>query len=121
MLPRVGHIQFLNCLPLYHMLVRSGAVLDMDLYKDTAIALCRQLLAGRLDISPVPAIEYARHARDLLLLPDLTVSSNGRVMSILLVSKVPAEKLARQARCAHQYVCHVAGAGKNHPARKVRR
>ncbi len=93
MRPRVGHIQFLNCLPLYHMLVRSGAVLDMDLYKDTAIALCRQLLAGKLDISPVPAIEYARHARDLLLLPDLTVSSNGRVMSILLVSKVPAEKL----------------------------
>ena len=93
MRPRVGHIQFLNCLPLYHMLVRSGAVLDMDLYKDTPIALCRQLISGNLDISPVPAIEYARHARDLLLLPDLTVSSNGRVMSILLVSKVPAEKL----------------------------
>ena len=93
MRPRVGHIQFLNCLPLYHMLVRSGAVLDMDLYKDTPIALCRRLIDGKLDISPVPAIEYARHAADLLLLPDLTVSSNGRVMSILLVSKVPAEKL----------------------------
>lgn len=75
------------------MLVRSGAVLDMDLYKDTPIALCRRLLDGKLDISPVPAIEYARHARDLLLLPDLTVSSNGQVMSILLVSKVPAERL----------------------------
>jgi chorismate dehydratase len=93
MRPRVGHIQFLNCLPLYHMLVRSGAVLDMDLYKDSPLALCRRLLSGKLDISPVPAIEYARHARDLLLLPDLTVSSNGRVMSILLVSKVPVEKL----------------------------
>ena len=93
MRPRVGHIQFLNCLPLYHMLVRSGAVLDMDLYKDTPIALCRRLIDGKLDISPVPAIEYARHAADLLLLPDLTVSSNGRVMSILLVSKAPAEKL----------------------------
>lgn len=94
MRPRVGHIQFLNCLPLYHMLVRSGAVLDMDLCKDTPIALSQRLLAGRLDISPVPAIEYARHARDLMLLPDLTVSSNGAVMSILLVSKVPAEQLA---------------------------
>ncbi len=93
MRPRVGHIQFLNCLPLYHMLVRSGAVLGMDLYKDTPIALCRRLLSGKLDISPVPAIEYARHAQDLLLLPDLTVSSNGNVMSILLVSKVAAEKL----------------------------
>jgi chorismate dehydratase len=30
----------------------------------------------------------------VLLLPDLTVSSNGRVTSILLVSKVPVQKLA---------------------------
>jgi len=93
MRPRVGHIQFLNCLPLYHMLVKSGAVLDFDLYKDTAIALSERLLSGRLDISPVPAIEYARHSDEVLLLPDLTVSSNGRVMSILLVSKVPVKKL----------------------------
>ncbi|MEI6127442.1 MAG: menaquinone biosynthesis protein, partial [Pseudomonadota bacterium] len=93
MRPRVGHIQFLNCLPLYHMLVRSGAVLAMDLYKDTPIALSKRLLCRKLDISPVPAIEYARHAEDLLLLPDLTVSSNGRVMSILLVSKVPVQEL----------------------------
>jgi len=93
MRPRVGHIQFLNCLPLYHMLVKSGAVLDIDLYKDTPTALSRRLLEGKLDISPVPAIEYARHAGDLLLLPDLTVSSKGQVMSILLVSKVPLEEL----------------------------
>ena len=96
MRPRVGHIQFLNCLPLYHMLVKSGAVLDMDLYKDTPIALSKRLLSGKLDISPVPAIEYARHADDLLLLPDLTVSSNGRVMSILLVSKIPVRELDRR-------------------------
>jgi len=97
MRPRVGHIQFLNCLPLYHMLVRQGVVLDVDLYKDTPIELCRRLLAGTLDISPVPAIEYARHADELLLLPRLTVSSSGRVMSILLVSKVPAAKLDGRA------------------------
>ena len=33
--PRVGHIQFLNCLPIYWGLMRSGALLDVDLHKDT--------------------------------------------------------------------------------------
>ena len=29
--PRVGHIQFLNCLPIYWGLVRSGGLLDVEL------------------------------------------------------------------------------------------
>ena len=33
--PRVGHIQFLNCLPIYWGLVHSGALLDLDLVKDS--------------------------------------------------------------------------------------
>lgn len=33
--PRVGHIQFLNCLPLYWGLARTGTLLDMELTKDT--------------------------------------------------------------------------------------
>src|SRR5262249_11410060 len=32
--PRVGHIQFLNCLPLYWGLVRDGTLLDVELTKD---------------------------------------------------------------------------------------
>jgi len=93
MRPRVGHIQFLNCLPLYHMLVKSGAVLNLDLFKDTPVALSRRLFSGELDISPIPAIEYARHADEVVLLPDIAVSSYGKVKSILLVSTVPAEAL----------------------------
>jgi chorismate dehydratase len=93
MRPRIGHIQFLNCLPLYYMLVKKGVVLDIDLYKDTPAQLCERLVSGRLDISPVPSIEFARHARDLLLLPGIAVSSRGPVMSIILASKVPIDRL----------------------------
>ncbi len=93
MKPRVGHIQFLNSLPLYHCLVKNRVTLDIDLFKDTPKALCRRLLSGELDISPVPAIEYARNADKLLLLPDLTISSDGLVMSINLISKFPIEEL----------------------------
>jgi chorismate dehydratase len=94
MLPRVGHIQFLNCLPLYYGLVKNGVLPEIELYKNTPTELSQRLLRGELDISPIPAIEYARHAAELLLLPRLTVSSDGRVLSILLVSKVPAEELS---------------------------
>jgi chorismate dehydratase len=91
--PRVGHIQFLNCLPLYHGLVHDGAVLDMELTKGTPTELNRLLLAGALDIAPISSVEYLRHAGDLLLLPDLTVSADGPVKSIVLASRVPAPAL----------------------------
>lgn len=94
MRPRLGHIQFLNCLPLYYGLVKSGdALLDVDLVKAAPKRLAGQILANELDIAPIPAIEYARHADDLALLPDIAISSDGEVQSILLVSKVPAEEL----------------------------
>lgn len=93
MLPRVGHIQFLNCLPLYYGLLKNGVLSEMVLYKNTPTELSARLLRGELDVSPIPAIEYARHADTLLLLPRLTVSSDGEVLSILLVSKVPIREL----------------------------
>jgi chorismate dehydratase len=89
----VGHIGFLNCLPLYYGLVRDGALLDMELSKGTPTELNRRLLAGELDVAPISSIEYLRHAGRLLLLPDLTVSSDGPVQSIALVSRVPAGAL----------------------------
>ena len=93
--PRLGHIQFLNCLPLYYGLVKSGDhLLDVDLVKAAPRQLADDILAGSLDIAPVPAIEYARHADGLVLLPEIAISSDGEVQSILLVSKHPAPELA---------------------------
>ena len=89
----MGHIQFLNCLPLYYGLVQDGALVDMELTKGTPTELNRLLLAGALDIAPISSIEYLRHADELLLLPDLTVSADGPVKSIALVSRVPPEEL----------------------------
>jgi chorismate dehydratase len=86
--PRVGHIQFLNCLPLYWGLMRSGALLGVDLHKDTPDRLSAALVAGDLDIGPISLVEYLRHADDLLLLPDLAVGSDGPVLSVNLVSTV---------------------------------
>lgn len=91
--PRVGHIQFLNCLPLYWGLVHSGALLDVDLRRDTPDRLSDRLVAGDLDIAPISVVEYLRHADELVVLPDLAVGSDGPVMSCVLVSQLPLDQL----------------------------
>lgn len=91
--PRVGHIQFLNCLPIYWGLMRSGALLDVELTKDTPDRLSADLVEGRLDVGPISLVEYLRHADRLLLLPDLAVGSDGPVLSVNLVSTRPPAEL----------------------------
>jgi chorismate dehydratase len=91
--PRVGHIQFLNCLPIYWGLVRTGALLDVELTKDTPDNLNDALVRGDLDIGPISLVEYLRHAEDLLLLPDIAVGSDGPVLSVNLVSQRPLAEL----------------------------
>ncbi|EGO64778.1 menaquinone biosynthetic enzyme MqnA/MqnD family protein [Acetonema longum] len=96
MRPRVGHIQFLNCYPLYYGLVKNDVLLDVELTKGTPAELNRWLPEGRLDISPISSIEYARHQDDLLLLPGLSISCNGPVKSVYLVSRRPIAGLDKQ-------------------------
>ncbi|MBS3974605.1 MAG: menaquinone biosynthesis protein [Actinobacteria bacterium] len=92
--PRLGHIRFINCMPLYYGMEKREALLDIDLVEANPAELARELLAGALDIAPIPAIEYARHAGEFVLLPDIAISSCGEVQSILLLSKAPAEELS---------------------------
>jgi chorismate dehydratase len=91
--PRVGHIQFLNCLPIYWGLMRSGALIDVELYKDTPDRLNQALVSGDLDIGPISLVEYLRHTDELLLLPDLAVGSDGPVLSVNIVSTRPLAEL----------------------------
>jgi chorismate dehydratase len=91
--PRVGHIDFLNCLPLYDGLVRSGALLDVRLRRETPDVLNGLLLAGELDIGPISLVPALQHADEIVVLPDLAVGSDGPVLSVVLVSTRPVEEL----------------------------
>ncbi|TRV77750.1 menaquinone biosynthesis protein [Streptomyces sp. 130] len=91
--PRVGHIQFLNCLPLYWGLARTGTLLDLELSKDTPEKLSEQLVRGELDIAPVTLVEFLRNADDLVAFPDIAVGCDGPVMSCVIVSQRPLEDL----------------------------
>jgi len=92
-LPRVGHIGFLNCLPLYWGLQAIGADAGMRLLRDTPDHLSDALVAGDLDIGPISLIEALRNADDLLVLPEVAVGSDGPVRSVCLVSRRPLADL----------------------------
>src|SRR5881398_4075839 len=64
---------------------------DVEEVQGVPTDLNRCLLAGELDVAPIPSIEYARHADRLRILPRLCVSSEGAVDSIQLVSRLPLE------------------------------
>lgn len=91
--PRLGHIDFLNCFPLLWGLGKVGSLLSIELTRDTPDNLGRALVAGDLDISPISAYEFLRHADDLVVLPDIAIGSDGAVMSCLILSRVPQEEL----------------------------
>lgn len=91
--PRVGHIEYLNCLPIYWGLMRSGALIDVELTRAPPVALNDALVAGDLDIAPISLVEYLRHADELLLLPDVAVGSDGPVLSVNIVHDRPLSQL----------------------------
>lgn len=94
---RVGHIEFLNCYPLYYGLEQRAAAgetaADFTLVPGVPTALNRMLTEGEIDFGPISSITYARHHRQLLLSDRLSISSKGAVDSIQLVSRRPLEEV----------------------------
>ena len=90
---KIGRIPYINCYPVYGAIDRGVVQLDAELVDGVPTDLNRQMAAGALDISVVSAVEYARDADRYLLLPDLAISCDGPVRSVMLFSKRPAGEL----------------------------
>ena len=91
---RVGRIPYINCYPVYGAIDRDIVRLDGTLVTGVPSGLNARMAAGTLDVSVVSAVEYARDSGRYLLLPDLAISCDGPVRSVLLVSTRPAAELA---------------------------
>jgi chorismate dehydratase len=90
---RVGRIAYVNCYPVYGAIDRGIVPLDAELVDGVPTALNRRMADGTLDVSVVSAVEYARDAARYMLLPDLAISCDGPVRSVMLFSKRPAPEL----------------------------
>ncbi len=90
---RVGRIPYINCFPVYGAVDRGIVPLDATLVDGVPTHLNRLMSEGALDVSVVSAVEYARDWERYLLLPDLAISSDGPVRSVMLFSTEPAPAL----------------------------
>ena len=91
---RIGRIPYINCYPVYGAIDRGLIRIDAELVDGVPTALNARMAAGDLDVSVVSAVEYARDSRRYLLLPDLAISCDGPVRSVMLFSKKPATELS---------------------------
>ncbi|HKW40157.1 MAG TPA: menaquinone biosynthesis protein [Gemmatimonadales bacterium] len=90
---KVGRIGYINCAPVYGAIDRGIVRAPGDLVTGTPAELNDLLIAGELDVSVISAVEYARHSRDLVLLPDIAISCDGPVRSVALFSRRPVGQL----------------------------
>lgn len=97
---RVGRISALNMYPLFHGLERAA---DPRLvFTDGLPTLLNgMVLDGRLDVSAMSSIAYARNAESLRLLPVASVTAQGAVDSIQLFSRVPFGRVRTVAVTPH--------------------
>src|SRR5258708_18656190 len=95
---RIGRIGDITCARVCGAIDRGGVALPPggELITGTPAELNDLLVAGELDMSVISAIEYARHAKDLLLLPDLAISCDGPVRSVALFAKHPVSELSNR-------------------------
>jgi len=90
---RLGRIPWINCYPVYAAIDRGLVPVAAELVTGTAADLNDLLAAGELEVSVVSAVEYARNAAAYHLLPDLAITSDGPVHSVVLFSRRPVHEL----------------------------
>ena len=85
----LGRVSFINCEPLFHGLDNSWKVLPAPPSWLTGHLLRRDCI-----IAPIPAADYAQHYDELVLIPDIAISSKGEVGSVLLLgnTEIPQMK-----------------------------
>ena len=89
--PKIGHINFLNVLPLNYGYQQTAQ--NLKIVYGVPTFLNGELKAGRIDLSNISSIEYARQSDNLLILPKICVRADCDVTSIVLISRKPIETL----------------------------
>jgi len=90
---RMGRIGFINVDPIYYGFEHRQLSSDIQIVSAPPAELNRMLADGVLDISSVSSAAYGIHHRDWRLLPGVSIACSGDVMSVLLVSRRPLDRL----------------------------
>jgi len=97
--PRLGRIGYLNVLPVYHPLEAGIIAHNFEIVSGPPALLNAMMERGELHVSSGSCIEYARRPERYLLVPNMAIGSNGPVMSVLLLSRMPLGELDGKSIC----------------------
>jgi chorismate dehydratase len=89
---RISAISYLNTAPLMWDFDHGKAGKDFDIFYSVPSSCAAALREGTGDIGIIPAIAY-NSIPDLVIIPEVAIAARGAVRSILLISKVPLEKV----------------------------
>ncbi len=90
---RMGKISYINASPVFYGL-DHGLLPDwLEMVSKPPAVLNHMIKNKDIIISPISAAFYGMHHKELLVLPDLSISCHGKVMSVILMSKYPMEEL----------------------------
>lgn len=85
--PRLGQINFVNCLPV-HLPLTSGHVdVNADITEDTPANLNSGYTEGTLDLGAMSSFYYLSNEKELVLLPAISISTRAEVGSVLFFHK----------------------------------
>ena len=93
---RLGSISFINSLPVDLGLINGSIPTEAEITTGTPAALNEKILKKEVDASPVSTLWVAEHPKEFLLFPDLSISSESGVQSVLLFSRYPLKKLKQK-------------------------
>ena len=95
-LVRAGQISYMNVAPIYYGFNNRYKPRWMNLISAPPSDLNKMLENRELDVSPVSSAAYAKNQDKWLLLPNLSISCRGPVMSVILVSKYSFKELSEK-------------------------
>ena len=90
---RCGRIQYLNDLPLYSAFDEGAVAFPGELIAGVPARLNMELIRGGLDMGPISAAQFARHADDLRLIDGPCIGARDYAWSVLLISQTPPHLL----------------------------
>ncbi len=90
---RCGRIAYTNDLAIYAAFDEGVLAYPGTLHSDVPSKLNAMLLEGKLDFSPISAFALAKHADELVMLPELCIGARDDVISVVLVSPTPPSGL----------------------------
>jgi len=91
---KVGYIDYVNCYPFYHTIFCHNSCSENEIIAGHPSMLNEMMRKGELDVSPISSAAYCDMQNSLYLFPDFSLSSEGYVRSVILMSHLPIEELS---------------------------